>query len=84
MCEVGTDLDDLTGIYPDNAPGAHPYNRCARYNSVNRNKRGLILDLGQAEGKRLFLDLVRQADVVAENFSARDAELLGSTTPCKA
>ena len=64
-------------------PGAHPYNCCARYNSVNRNKRGLILDLGQAEGKRLFLDLVRQADVVAENFSARVMQNLGSTTPCR-
>lgn len=63
--------DDLTGIYPDDDPGAHPYNRCARYNSVNRNKRGLTLDLGSADGKRLFLDLVRDADIVAENFASR-------------
>jgi crotonobetainyl-CoA:carnitine CoA-transferase CaiB-like acyl-CoA transferase len=73
--------DDLTGIYPDNDPGAHPYNRCARYNSVNRNKRGLILDLGQAEGKRLFLELARQADVVAENFSARVMQNFGLDYP---
>lgn len=62
---------DLTGIYPNGEPGARPYNSCARYHSVNRNKRGLTLDLGTADGKRLFLDLVRDADVVAENFSSR-------------
>jgi crotonobetainyl-CoA:carnitine CoA-transferase CaiB-like acyl-CoA transferase len=63
--------DDLTGIYPGEEPGEKPYNRCARFNSVNRNKRGLTLDLGTDDGKRLFLDLVRDADIVAENFASR-------------
>jgi crotonobetainyl-CoA:carnitine CoA-transferase CaiB-like acyl-CoA transferase len=63
--------DDLTGIYPHDDPGERPYNRCARFNSVNRNKRGITLDLGTSEGKDLFLALVREADVVAENFSSR-------------
>ncbi len=63
--------DDLTGVYPDEEPGESPHNRCARFNSVNRNKRGLTLDLGTEEGRGLFLDLVRDADVVAENFASR-------------
>jgi crotonobetainyl-CoA:carnitine CoA-transferase CaiB-like acyl-CoA transferase len=63
--------DDLTGVYPQDDPGARPYNRCARFNSVNRNKRGITLDLGTSEGQELFLALVREADVVAENFSSR-------------
>ncbi len=33
-----------------------------------RNKRGITLDLRKAEGKRLFLDLVKISDVVLENF----------------
>jgi crotonobetainyl-CoA:carnitine CoA-transferase CaiB-like acyl-CoA transferase len=73
--------DDLTGIYPDGDPGAHPYNRCARFNSVNRNKRSLTLDLNSADGKRLFLELVREADVVAENFSARVMKNFGLDYP---
>ena len=63
--------DDLTGVYPGDEPGERPYNRCARFNSVNRNKRALTLDLGSEDGRRLFLELVRQADVVAENFASR-------------
>ncbi|ETX06632.1 MAG: hypothetical protein ETSY2_15955 [Candidatus Entotheonella gemina] len=63
--------DDLTGIYPEEEPGERPYNRCARFNSVNRNKRGLTLDLSTADGQHLFRELVRDADVVAENFASR-------------
>jgi formyl-CoA transferase len=35
---------------------------------VNRNKRSLCLDLRTAEGREVFLDLARTADVVVQNF----------------
>jgi formyl-CoA transferase len=35
---------------------------------IGRNKKGVTLDLRQAEGQSLFKDLVRKADVVIENF----------------
>jgi len=35
---------------------------------MNRNKKGLTLDLKSAEGKEIFLKLARQSDVVVENF----------------
>jgi CoA:oxalate CoA-transferase len=35
---------------------------------MNRNKRGMTLDLKTREGKEIFLRLVEKADVVAENF----------------
>ena len=35
---------------------------------IGRNKKGITLDLRQAEGQSLFKDLVRKADVVIENF----------------
>lgn len=44
---------------------------------LNRNKRGLALDLKRAEGRALLLRLVRQADVVIENYRIGVMEKLG-------
>lgn len=57
--------------YPRSGPGERPYNRMYLANSVNRNKRGITLDLSTVEGRDLFLRLVRDADVVTENFTPR-------------
>ena len=35
---------------------------------IGRNKKGITLDLRQADGQSLFKDLVRKSDVVIENF----------------
>ena len=35
---------------------------------IGRNKKGITLDLRQAEGQSLFKELVRKSDVVIENF----------------
>ncbi|MGY3408232.1 crotonobetainyl-CoA:carnitine CoA-transferase CaiB-like acyl-CoA transferase [Bradyrhizobium sp. GM5.1] len=42
----------------------------AAYLSLNRNKRGITLDLTVPEAREIALDLIRQADVVVENFSS--------------
>lgn len=47
------------------------------FQSVNRNKRSLPLDLRQPEGKELFLQLVESADAVVENFRVGTMEALG-------
>lgn len=44
---------------------------------MNRNKKGITLNLKDPKGKSLFLDLVKQADVVVENFSPGTMEKLG-------
>ena len=38
--------------------------------NLHRNKRGLCIDLKKEAGHALFLDLAKQADVIAENFRA--------------
>jgi crotonobetainyl-CoA:carnitine CoA-transferase CaiB-like acyl-CoA transferase len=63
--------------YPLDGPGERPYNRSYLANSVNRNKRGITLDLAGPRGRELFLGLVRDADVVAENFTPRVLGNLG-------
>ena len=44
---------------------------------VNTNKRGITLNLKHEKGKQLFLDLVKTADVVVENFSIGVMDRLG-------
>src|SRR2546428_6845109 len=44
---------------------------------LNSNKESVVLDLKQAEGKELFVKLVRQADVLVENFAAGVMDRLG-------
>src|SRR5262249_47720258 len=43
----------------------------------NRGKRSLVLDLKRVEGRDVFLDLARAADVVVDNFRAGVMERLG-------
>ncbi|MFA7248784.1 MAG: CaiB/BaiF CoA-transferase family protein [Dehalococcoidia bacterium] len=45
--------------------------------SINRGKRSISLDLRQAEAKAIFLDLVRQYDVLVENFTPGSMDALG-------
>lgn len=42
-----------------------------------RNKESITLNLKQAEGRRVFTELVAQADIVVENFTAGVTERLG-------
>jgi crotonobetainyl-CoA:carnitine CoA-transferase CaiB-like acyl-CoA transferase len=41
------------------------------FDELNRNKRSLALDLGQPAGREIARRLVRWADIVLDNFSAR-------------
>jgi len=45
--------------------------------SFNHNKRSVALNLGDPRGRELFLELVKQADVVTENFTLGIMEKLG-------
>lgn len=47
------------------------------FNSVNRNKRSITLDLKQPEGKEVFSKLLESADVFIENNRAGVMERLG-------
>ena len=49
----------------------------AVFAAINRNKRGIAVDLQQPDGARLVLELARRADVVVENFLPGVADRLG-------
>ena len=46
---------------------------------LNANKRSLTLNVKTEEGKKIFLDLVRNADIVVENLGPGTLERLGLT-----
>nr|WP_255676050.1 CaiB/BaiF CoA-transferase family protein [Pusillimonas sp. MFBS29] len=47
------------------------------FNSANRNKRSICLDLQSEEGRALALELAAKSDVVIQNFKQGGAEKLG-------
>ena len=47
------------------------------YNSMNRNKRSITVDLQTPEGVKIIRDLLPQCDVVIQNFKTGGAEKLG-------
>lgn len=63
--------------YPGRDRGQRPYNRSGYFNSNNRSKYGITLDLHKEEGLAIFRRLVELSDVVTENFSATVMARLG-------
>jgi crotonobetainyl-CoA:carnitine CoA-transferase CaiB-like acyl-CoA transferase len=49
----------------------------AVFAAVNRNKRGIAVELGDPEGAKLALELARRTDVLIENFVPGGADRLG-------
>ena len=45
--------------------------------AMNRNKRSITLNLKEPEGKAIFLEMVKQADVVMSNYRPGVMERLG-------
>ena len=61
----------------DDVQGDQSYNKKPNWLRLNRNKRSLTLNLKNPDGKQIFMDLARKADVVVDNFSAGVMDRLG-------
>ncbi len=57
--------------------GPHVNGESLYYGNLNRNKLGITLNLKSEEGKKIFLDLVKDADVLIENYRLGVMERLG-------
>lgn len=67
-----------SAAFPDGSRQSYlPYGLSASFAAGHRGKRSLGLDLRQDAGRTLFLDLVRQADVLLSNFKPGTMESLG-------
>ena len=70
----GGDVTRRMGPFPDDVP--HP-EKSGLFLHLNTNKRGVTLNLKSATGKRMLMELVKQVDVVVENFAPRIMPSLG-------
>src|SRR5574338_495430 len=72
LADMGADVIKIEqpGKGDDTRAWGPPYlgDQSGYYLAVNRNKRGIAIDLKSDAGRRIALDLVREADVVVENF----------------
>ena len=67
------------GPQPENVWREDAHNLGGNFQAINRNKRGVTIDLSKPGGRDLLLRLVAVSDVVAENFTSRVLENLGLT-----
>jgi crotonobetainyl-CoA:carnitine CoA-transferase CaiB-like acyl-CoA transferase len=84
LADLGADVIKVETPQGDLTRGAGPYvsgdeNRFfgGYFASVNRSKRSVVLDLRDDADKQVLIDLVRDADVVVENFRVGVLDRLG-------
>ena len=55
----------------------------AYFQALNRNKRGIVLDMGRPEAREVFWELLAGADVLIENFKASTLRTWGIAEPAQ-
>ena len=63
--------------FPTDGAGAHPWDRCALFNSQNANKLSLSLEIKQPAAKAAMLGILAKTDVVLCNFTAGTLDRMG-------
>ncbi len=80
MADLGAHVirvEDLEGT--DTTRHNHPFvnGESHYFLSLNRNKESIALDLKSEKGRQIAIDMVKQADIVVENFRVGAAKRLG-------
>ena len=71
----------ITGPFPDNRPGELWWEQGGTFQTLNRGKRSLTLDLRSAEAQEILKRLVSLSDIVLENFTPRVMARFGLDYP---
>jgi formyl-CoA transferase len=84
MADLGADVVKVESPHGDGTRRAGPFRAedgreglAGYFQSVNRGKRGIVLDLKAPSDMERLLELVRRADVLVENYSAGVMDRLG-------
>lgn len=78
--DLGADIIKIEmPVTGDDSRAFGPYvnDESAYFMSLNRNKRSITLNLKSEKGKEVFLEMIKTADVVVENFRPGTMEKLG-------
>lgn len=78
--DLGADVIKIEGLVGDTARMMGPPFRAGLsgfFTQMNRNKRSIVIDLKSEQGKQIVRELVKQSDVVIENFRAGVMDGLG-------
>jgi crotonobetainyl-CoA:carnitine CoA-transferase CaiB-like acyl-CoA transferase len=71
MGDLGAEIIKIeppSGDYSRKMPPHFHRDDSAYYLALNRNKKSMVIDLKQKMGLNIFYDLVKQADIVVDNF----------------
>ena len=71
----------LNGPYPDNQPGERYWEQGGTFQTLNRGKRSLTLDLRSEAALDVLRELVAVSDIVLENFTPRVMRRFGLDYP---
>ena len=81
LADFGADVikieNDANMDYIRASGGADSPNRSPLFNTLNRNKRSLTLNVMHPRGMELLKTLIKKSDVIVENFSSRVLEKWG-------
>ena len=80
LADMGADVIKIEKATGDDTRRSVPPDingESAAYMMMNRNKRGIVLDLKSNGGKEILLKLVKDADVLLENYRMGTMEKLG-------
>ena len=80
LADMGADVIkiELPGCGDDSRKNAPIVNgESAYYMNLNRNKRGITLNLKSEKGREIFKEMVKKADIVLENYRPGVMEKLG-------
>ena len=74
-------IETPDGDITRNTPPYFHQGESAYFLSVNRNKESLVLNLKEQRGREIFLELVKKADIVLENYRPGVVKRLGIDYP---
>src|SRR6201988_5564329 len=79
MGDLGADIIKIEPLTGDNARAWGPFlkGESRFYQAWNRNKRCIALDMNASEGREVVYELVKNVDIVIENFRRGVTERLG-------
>jgi len=81
MADLGAEVFKIETPHGDDTRQWGPpfiENESAYYLSVNRNKKSMVLNLKEEKGREILYKLVKEADVVVENFRPGTIKRLGA------